>query len=430
MGARIAIVGSGISGLGAAWALHRDNDITVFEADARIGGHSHTVDVATDEGVTSVDTGFIVYNEVTYPNLTRLFGELDVPTQPSDMSFSFSLDGRLEYAASIGGVLAQPSNLLRPRFVRMLRDIDRFRRTGSRLTPGPDETIGALLRRHGFGPGFMHDYLFPMTGAIWSSSREDIAGFPAASILAFLGNHGLIEVVGRPTWRTVTGGSRNYVSRLVAGFRDRIRTNTPVTGVSRGAGGVTVRSDGRAETFDELVLACHSDQALQVLGTDATDSERLLLGAIRYQPNVAVLHGDPAAMPTRRGVWSAWNARARTEDIGPRPASVTYWMNRLQSLEGQSLFVTLNPIEELNRVHARLRYSHPSFDRKAIDAQVGITAIQGRHNTWFAGAYLGYGFHEDGLQSGLNVAAALGSPSPWHGSFTPASSATMARARP
>jgi predicted NAD/FAD-binding protein len=428
VGARIAIVGSGISGLGAAWALHRDNDITVFEAEGTIGGHSNTVDVATDEGVTSVDTGFIVYNEVTYPNLTRLFAELDVPTQPSDMSFSFSLDGRLEYAASIGGVLGQPSNLLRPRFVRMLRDIDRFRRTGTRMTPRPDETIGALLQRHDFGPGFMHDYLFPMTGAIWSSSRSDIAAFPAASIMAFLGNHGLIEVVGRPNWRTVSGGSRNYVSRLAAGFRHSIRTGTPVKGVSRAEGGVTVWSGGRAETFDHLILACHSDQSLRILGSDATYSERSLLGAIGYQPNVAVLHSDPTVMPSRRSVWSAWNARAGTDDKGRQPASVTYWMNRLQGLDGQSLFVTLNPIDEPDLVHARFRYSHPSFDRGAIDAQAGIAAMQGRRNTWFAGAYLGYGFHEDGLQSGLNVAAALGSPSPWHGSFTPASSAAMARA--
>jgi predicted NAD/FAD-binding protein len=428
VGERIAIVGSGISGLGAAWALHEDHAVTVFETDSRVGGHSNTLDVPTDGGVVPVDTGFIVYNEVTYPNLTRLFDTLGVATETSDMSFSFSLDGQTEYGASLRGVLAQPSNLARPRFVRMLADIDRFRRVGASLRPHVGETIGSLLVRHGFGDGFRHDYLYPMTGAIWSASQADISRYPAASVMRFLGNHGLVEIVGRPRWRTVTGGSRRYVQLLTAGFRDRIYTNTPVTSVVRAGGDVFVTAGGSTNRFDQVVFASHSDQALRILGVDATSEERGLLGAIRYQPNVAVLHGDSRLMPRRRRVWSSWNAMATSRDRHRQVASVTYWMNRLQNLDPSlPLFVSLNPLTEPDPdlVYGRFEYAHPSFDQAAVDAQTGIAAIQGQNNTWFAGAYLGYGFHEDGLQSGLSVAAALGSPAPWHGEFEPVSSSPL-----
>jgi predicted NAD/FAD-binding protein len=428
VGERIAIVGSGISGLGAAWALHEDHAVTVFETDSRVGGHTHTLDVPTHGGVVPVDTGFIVYNEVTYPNLTRLFDTLGVATETSDMSFSFSLDGQTEYGASLRGVLAQPSNLARPRFVRMLADIDRFRRVGASLRPHVGETIGSLLVRHGFGDGFRHDYLYPMTGAIWSASQADISRYPAASVMRFLGNHGLVEIVGRPRWRTVTGGSRRYVQLLTAGFRDRIYTNTPVTSVVRAGGDVFVTAGGSTNRFDQVVFASHSDQALRILGVDATSEERGLLGAIRYQPNVAVLHGDSRLMPRRRRVWSSWNAMATSRDRHRQVASVTYWMNRLQNLDPSlPLFVSLNPLTEPDPdlVYGRFEYAHPSFDQAAVDAQTGIAAIQGQNNTWFAGAYLGYGFHEDGLQSGLSVAAALGSPAPWHGEFEPVSSSPL-----
>ncbi len=427
---RIAIVGSGIAGLGAAWALHEDNEIVVYEADSRVGGHSNTVDVPTRTGVTRVDTGFIVYNEVTYPNLTRLFAHLDVPTEPSDMSFSYSLDHRREYAANLRGVFAQPSNLLRRPFLRMLLDIERFRRIGSGMVPYENESIGDLMERHGFSSAFLEDYLFPMTGAIWSASESEISGFPAATILRFLSNHGLIEVIGRPKWRTVSGGSRSYVERLSAGFSHQIRLDDPVKRIERKPSQVVVHSSSGTDRFDQVILASHSDQSLAILGSDATEEERVLLGSIPYQENVAVLHSDPALMPSRRGVWSSWNAMASTSLPGRPVASVTYWMNRLQNLDrGTPLFVSLNPIREPRErlVHASFSYAHPQFDSAAVDAQQGIARIQGRNRTWFAGAYLGYGFHEDGLQSGLNVAAALGSPAPWHGSFEPMSSALPAK---
>jgi predicted NAD/FAD-binding protein len=426
MGQSIAIVGSGISGLGAAWALHQKNDIVVFEADERVGGHSHTVDVAGPEGVASVDTGFIVYNETTYPNLTRLFDHLGVPTEPSDMSFSVSSAGRLEYGASLAGVLAKPTNLVRPRFLGMLTDIDRFRRMGGNFDPLPGETIGEFVVRHRFGPGFVEDYLYPMTGAIWSAGNATIADYPAASILSFLDNHGLIDIEGRPEWRTVSGGSRTYVQRLTAGFADRIRLSTPVESVRRTPEGVLVVAGGATERFDQIILATHSDQALAILGGDASAKERRLLESIRYCMNEAVLHSDPRLMPRRRGVWSAWNAMSPPDRDNRGVASVTYWMNRLQNLDPSfPLFVSLNPSREPapETIHGRYAYAHPVFDQRAIEAQSELTRIQGGANTWFAGAYLGYGFHEDGLRSGLNVAAALGSPAPWHGSSIPASSA-------
>jgi predicted NAD/FAD-binding protein len=402
--------------------------VTVFEADDRIGGHSHTVDVVGRDGVTSVDTGFIVYNETTYPNLTRLFDHLDVPTEPSDMSFSVSVAGHLEYGASADGVLARPANLVRPRFLRMLADIDRFRRMAGDLDPQPGETIGNFVRRHRFGDGFVEDYLFPMTGAIWSAANSTIAVYPAASILTFMGNHGLIDIAGRPAWRTVSGGSRTYVQRLTAGFADRIRRSTPVVSVRRTPDGVFVSAGGGTERFDQIIFATHSDQTLAILGDHASVEERRLLGSIRYRTNNAVLHSDTGLMPRRRRVWSAWNAMSPSDGNDRGVASVTYWMNRLQNLDPTlPLFVSLNPPWEPSpgSVHGRYSYAHPVFDQRAIEAQSGIARIQGRANTWFAGAYLGYGFHEDGLQSGLNVAAALGSPAPWHGSFIPASSALL-----
>jgi uncharacterized protein len=426
MGQRIAIVGSGISGLGAAWALFRNNEITVFEADNRIGGHSNTVDVETSHGPLAVDTGFIVYNEVTYPNLTRLFSSLGVSTEPSDMSFAFSLDRQFEYGASLSGVLAEPGNLLSPRFIRMLREINRFRRIGTTFEPEAGENIGELLERYGFSQGFLDDYLYPMTGAIWSARRSDMSKFPAASFLRFLANHGLIEIVRRPQWRTVTGGSRSYLNRLVRPFADRIRTSSPVGRIVRVGGEVLVEANGQAQSFDQIILATHPDQALAILGEDATDTERALLGAIRYESNVAVLHSDPSLMPRNRRVWSSWNAMAEDASRRHQVASVTYWMNRLQNLDpSYPLFVSLNPLREPDpdQVHARFTYAHPQFDTEAVAAQQRLAAIQGLSNTWFAGAYLGYGFHEDGLQSGLNVAAALGSPAPWHGTFEPVSSA-------
>jgi uncharacterized protein len=428
MGQEIAIVGTGISGLGAAWALSADHNLTVYESTDRIGGHTNTVEVETPQGPVAVDTGFIVYNEVTYPNLTRLFRALDVPTQASDMSFAFSVDRRFEYAASMAGVLAAPRNLRKARFLRMLLDIDRFRRTGARLEVRSDETIGELLRRHGYSAGFLTDYLYPMTGAIWSTSLDEIGEFPARTILRFLHNHGLIEIAGRPTWRSVIGGSREYLRRVTIGFEDEIRLASPVTRVTRAGDRVIVESREESKMFDQVILATHSDQALQILGEDATQQERSALAAIRYQPNLAVLHSDPRLMPANRRVWSSWNAMTTESEAKVGSASVTYWMNRLQSLKTDlAVFVSLNPLREPDPalIHGTFRYAHPQFDLGVVRAQKTLAGIQGRNNTWFAGAYLGYGFHEDGLQSGLNVAAALGSPAPWHGTFDQVSSAAM-----
>lgn len=423
---RIAIVGSGIAGLGAAWALQDTHEIVVYEADGRIGGHSNTVDVMTRFGVTSVDTGFIVYNEVTYPHLTRLFKTLGVDTKPSDMSFSLSVDGRREYAANLRGVLARPSNLTRPRFLRMLRDINRFRKVGSSLQPREGETLGELLGRHGFSDGFREDYLYPMTGAIWSTGHEEMSLYPARPILRFLANHGLIEILGRPSWRTVSGGSRNYVRLLTAGFADRVRTRSPVTNIERREDRVLISTPSGDSTFDQVIIATHSDQALRLLGPGATGRERRLLSAIPYQENVAVLHSDPRLMPTRKSIWSSWNAMASSHLAAGPVASVTYWMNRLQNLDTKvPFFVSLNPLIEPrpSLVHASFSYAHPRFGVDSVRAQTEIANIQGKNRTWYAGAYLGYGFHEDGLQSGLNVAAALGAPAPWHGTFEPVSSA-------
>jgi len=426
MGQRIAIIGGGISGLGAAWALASRNEIVVYEAGWALGGHSNTVEVETPHGTVPVDTGFIVYNEQTYPHLTRLFAALKVPTQPSEMSFGFSMDGEFEYAARGRGLIAQPSNLLRARYRSMVGDILRFRRVGPSLRPSTGESIVELLSRHGFSDGFLYDYLLPMTGAIWSASQADIGRFPAESILRFLSNHGLIRVTDRPQWRTVSGGSREYVRRISNAFRDRVRTGSPVTSILRLEDRVEVTANGRTDTFDQVVLATHSDQALRILGDDATEAERDTLGRIRYEQNVAVLHSDPNLMPVRHSVWSSWNAMTSSTGGKTGKASITYWMNRLQSLDPRTpLFVSLNPITEpaSSLVHGRFDYAHPQFDIEAISAQTRLTSIQGLRRTWYAGAYCGYGFHEDGLQAGLNVATALGSPPSWWGSFTPMSSA-------
>lgn len=424
---KIAVIGTGIAGLGAAWSLHQKHDVIVYEAASDIGGHSRTQDVVIEGGRTiPVDTGFIVYNDVTYPNLSNLFEHLQVETRPSEMSFAFSLDRQFEYGASLKGILGQPRNLIRRSFWRMMLDIDRFRRSGAALAPGEDESIDDLLDRHNFSREFRNDYLYPMTGAIWSASQMDIRRFSARMILRFLSNHGLIEIVGRPKWRTVVGGSREYVRRLVRPFRDRILTATPVSGIERTSDGVVVRSPGRSQIFDQVVLATHTDQALAILGGEATGREASLLSSIPYAPNTAILHSDVTLMPANRKVWSSWNAMAASSNRDARPASITYWMNRLQDLHtSHPIFVSLNPHRrpDPNLTHGTYEYSHPQFDQHTANTQREIAMIQGANRTWYAGAWMGYGFHEDGLQSGLNVAAALGSPSPWEGRYSSVSCA-------
>lgn len=428
---KIAIVGGGIAGLGAAWLLSRENEITVFEANDYPGGHSNTVEIEASGRRVPVDTGFIVYNELNYPNLTRLFEALGVPTEASNMSFAVSIsDGDFEYEGSLPGLVAQPSNLARPRYMRMIRDVLRFYREAPELLEAGadgDMSLGAYLRQRRYSDGFIRDHLLPMGAAIWSASLSDVLEFPAASFVRFLVNHGLLRLMGRPQWRTVSGGSREYVRRLVQPYADRLRLNTAIAAVRRGPDGVWLRDvHGRSERFDQLVLATHADQALALLGEDADSGERRILGEFRYTANRAVLHTDQRLMPRRRSLWASWNYLADDVVDEGRKVAVTYWMNRLQNLEtAPPLFVTLNPLAEPDpaAVHREFVYDHPQFDARAVQAQRQIWEIQGARRTWFCGSYCGYGFHEDGLQAGFAVAEALGAPAPWAREITPASPA-------
>jgi len=415
----IAVIGSGIAGLSCAHALAqaRRHRVTVFEAAGYAGGHTRTVDV-TIGGITHpVDTGFLVFNHRTYPRLAELFRQLDVPTVASEMSFSVSLNGELEWAGNnLTSVFAQPHNLLRPRFLRMLADMPRFNRAAAKAGAMPaaagaaGPSLGGFLERGGYSAAFRDWYLLPMAGAIWSCPTRAMLDYPFATFARFCLNHGLLQVTGRPQWRTVQGGGREYVRRLAAALPD-IRLSLPVHSVRRVAGGVMVYTADACERYDQVVLACHSDQALRLLAAPNAD-ERALLGAIRYQPNLAYLHTDIALLPRRRRVWAAWNYLSTGPDtLGERPVAVSYLINRLQPLPFASpVIVTLNPFRAPapEHVHARIEYAHPLFDAAAIGAQQALPAIQGRGGVWFAGAWTGYGFHEDGLASGLSVAAALG----------------------
>ena len=417
----IGIVGSGISGLSAAWLLSRLHNVTVFEKDRRLGGHSNTVRVAGHGKTIDVDTGFIVYNERNYPELTALLDHLKVATAPSAMSFSASIgDGELEYCGSSPlALFAQKRNLLRPAFYRMLGDIARFNRLGTAhldKAGRSDWTLGRFLDNHGFGSAFRGAYLLPMAAAIWSCPTATMLNFPATSFLRFFANHGLLTVADQPKWRTLEHRSRDYVERLRASFAAQVRSSAPVIAVRRQPGGVEV-VDGRGGQFrfDAVVMAAHADQTAAVL-LDADEEERQLLGAFRFQANRAVLHSDPSLMPKRRGAWAAWNyAASGLLEPGDRVA-VTYWMNRLQNIDERwPLFVSMNPITEPDPalVHSEHSYEHPIFDAEALAAQTKMDAIQGRGGVYYAGAWLGHGFHEDGLRSGLEVAARLGVRAPW-----------------
>ena len=414
---RIAIVGSGIAGLGSAWLLQRQGHaVTVFEAEPRAGGHTHTVDV-TLEGVTHpVDTGFLVFNDRTYPRLTALFGELGVASVASDMSFSVRHGAHgIEWAGTNASTLfAQRGNALRPRFWWMLADVLRFNReTTAGLAAGTlsDEPLGAFLARRRFGPPLRDWYLLPMAAAIWSSPQREILDFPLATFVRFCHNHGLLSLRDRPQWRTVVGGGRTYVDRLVAGLPD-VRLGCPVLRVQRRADGVTLDAFGHVhERYDAVVLACHSDQALALLH-DASPRERALLGAVRYQRNRVVLHTDASLLPRSRRAWSAWNHLAVDGDDGSRPVAVSYLVNKLQPLPFDTpVIVTLNPpFDPDPRLTLReFAYDHPLLDVAAVGAQRALAALQGERRTWFAGAWLGHGFHEDGLASAHAVAAGIGS---------------------
>jgi len=412
---RIAVVGTGIAGMSAAWLLNRLHNITVYEKNAWIGGHSNTVDAPGVGDVTPVDTGFIVYNERSYPNLIALFDHLDVPTKPSDMSFAASLGGgAFEYAGTdLNGLLGQRANIVRPRFWRMMRDVLRFYKEAPALLDDPtagELSLGDFLRRGGYSRSFIDDHLLPMGAAIWSTTAPEMEDYPAQAFVRFFESHGLLLLKDRPQWRTVDGGSRAYVRRLTAPYRDKIR-KTGVKAVRRYPERVEVEDDnGNVETYDQVVIASHADEAYGLL-SDPDFRETELLGTWRYTKNRAVLHSDPSLMPGRRRVWSSWNFIEGQQGGSNGGLCVTYWMNRLQSLETSTpLFVTLNPVHEpaADKVIRTFDYTHPYFDGTALASQRQLWRLQGHRRTWYCGSYFGYGFHEDALQSGLAVAEQLG----------------------
>jgi predicted NAD/FAD-binding protein len=419
----IAVIGSGISGMSAAWLLSQRHRVTLYEQADYAGGHSHTVDAASEAGTVPVDTGFIVFNEDTYPNLTALFRHLGVETCPTIMSFAASFDGgRLEYGGNnLISLFAQRTNLIRPRFWSMLRDLVRFYRTA----PGDiaelartAESLGDYLDRKHYGRAFQDDHLLPMAAAIWSAPALTLRDHPAAAFLQFCNNHGLLKFTDRPVWRTVVGGSREYVAKLTASYADRLELNLGAKSIVRQAGRVQVIDIlGGQQRFDHVVLATHADQALALLDRPSAEESRLL-GAFRYQPNLAVLHRDPNYMPVRKGVWSSWNYLATRQAGGETSLSVTYWMNELQHIDRQNpLFLTLNPTTmPAEALTLRVdHYEHPVFDAASLRAQESLWSLQGHQNSWYCGAYFGAGFHEDGLQAGLAVAEALGGVRrPWN----------------
>ncbi len=421
---KLAIVGSGISGLAVAHTLKDHADITVFEAGDYFGGHTHTVDVTlpTPQGLVThgVDTGFLVFNERTYPNLINLFAELSVETAPSDMSFSVQVPGALngktlEWSGTdLNSVFAQRGNLVNPRFWRMLADVLRFNALCTRIAKEQREKelqqpLSDFLRTHKFSEPFRDWYFLPMLGCIWSCPTDQMLQFPVATMIRFCHNHGLIQVTNRPQWFSVVGGARNYVEKILAGVHDK-RLNTPVRLIERDAQGVRVITDGHAERFDQVVIATHTDQALSLLREPST-YERSLLGAIRYQDNRAVLHTDASVLPANPKTWAAWNyERAASSERESSRVCLHYLLNLLQRIPfAQPVVVSLNPLQTIDpaTIVGEYDYAHPVFDLAAIEAQKKLPLLQGQQHTWYAGAWTGYGFHEDGLKSGLQVGRAL-----------------------
>jgi len=421
---KLAIVGSGISGLAVAHTLKDHADITVFEAGDYFGGHTHTVDITlpTPQGPTTfgVDTGFLVFNERTYPNLINLFAELQVETAPSNMSFSVKVPGAvngktLEWSGTdLNSVFAQRSNLANPRFWRMLADVMRFNALCTRIANAQREQdlqqpLVEFLSTHKFSESFRVWYFLPMLGCIWSCPTDQMLQFPVATMIRFCHNHGLIQVTNRPQWFSVVGGARHYVEKILVDVHDK-RLNTPVRLIERDAQGVRIITDGHAERFDEVVIATHTDQALGLL-REPSGEERKVLGDIRYQDNRAVLHTDASVLPANPKAWAAWNyERAASTERESSRVCLHYLLNLLQIIPfAQPVVVSLNPLQSIDpaTIVGEYDYAHPVFDLKAIEAQKRVPLLQGQHHTWYAGAWTGYGFHEDGLKSGLQVGRAL-----------------------
>jgi uncharacterized protein len=416
---KIAIIGTGISGLGAAYLLQHRHDITVYEKEARLGGHARTVTVDYDGVPIAVDTGFIVFNYRNYPYLTGLFHHLDVPVIKSDMSLGLSLQqGAFEWGCQgLNAVFGQRSNLIKPRFWGMIRDIFRFNRQAKTLVAQhPTLSLGGLLDLLHMGNDFRHRFLLPTAGAIWSSSPEQILEFPAASFITFFDNHGLLTINDQPQWYTVQGGSKEYISRISASFADRIRLSSPVAEVRRSEEGIWVTTHaGDTERYDEVVIASHSDQALRMLATPTAEETRVL-SDMPYQNNRAYLHRDPSFMPQRKACWASWNYLSDSLIDERARITLTYWMNRLQQIDNATpLFVTLNPptLPKQELIFDEVMFEHPVYHQEMIAAQQQFPALQGKDRIWFCGAYQRYGFHEDGLHSAVKVAEALGCDVTW-----------------
>jgi uncharacterized protein len=413
---RIAVVGSGIAGLASAWLLSRapeQHHVVLFEADDYLGGHTHTHDIELDGTRYAVDSGFIVHNPLHYPLLTRLFDELDVESQPTTMSFSVRNDASgLEYnATDLNSLFCQRRNLLSPRFWGMIRDLLRFYREAPALldAPGEGPALGDYLAEHRYGIAFRDEHIVPMASALWSSPSAKILQFPAKYLLRFMANHQMLQVANRPQWRVVKGGSNAYVRALQAHWRVEARTSTPVLRVARDADGVRVDTPQGSTRFDRLVLACHSDQALAILGEDASEAERSILGGMTYQVNDTVLHTDARLLPKNRKGWAAWNALIPRDPTDV--CTVSYCMNLLQGIVSpQPFIVTLNRTDAIDpdKILRRMRYHHPEYTHASVAAQARKAEIQGVRQTWFAGAYWGWGFHEDGIRSAVEAAEAMG----------------------
>lgn len=420
---KIAVIGSGVSGLSAAWLLSKKHEITLFEKCSKAGGHANTRIISTSNGNVPVDSGFIVYNEQNYPNLAALFLLLGVPTTVTEMSFAFSRDeGRYEYNGSgLKGLFGQKTNMIRSSHWRMIQDIQRFfSESGTRIL-GYDENIelGAFLKLEGFSEAFLDNHILPMAGAIWSSPADQMKVFPAKSFLDFYANHGLLQANNRPKWRSIAGGSEQYLNRLIADSNFYLKLDCPVSSVQRRVGNVTIQTqDGQAHHFDEVVFACHADAALKML-TEPSQMEERLLGNFSYSSNQVVMHRDKTLMPKRRRLWASWNYLTNSEQFATaKPSSVTYWMNSLQQLDTkEDIFVSVNPGRKIDqsKMLFRTEYRHPVFDVNAMKAQKMLWQLQGTNRSWFCGSYFGYGFHEDGLQSGLAVAEQVGGlKRPWN----------------